>query len=427
MGKLGLILIVLVSCSAQGATYYVDPVNGPIRTIVDGVSRLYAGDTLIVKAGTYSEVLNTNFHTLRSGTSWDNTVNIIGEPGAVWTCGGCQTLVNIATSQVNPVIQYVIFKGFIFDGIRTTFAPLAAGFSDGQHDTANYIRFQDNDIKNLPGGYAAQTYGKGIQFIKNKIHDSFVTGSHNGGTACGQSICWGYPLYWGTADGLIDGNDIYNFPSFALHMYNGAANTVNNNIVRNNKIHDFSTSYWPTPPPGAVAGGDPRGTAIILYSGANNRAYNNIIYNGSQGITVAGTGNQVYNNTIFNMTYGYGCINTESSVNAVIKNNIFKCVQRSVYQAFGTNVIFSKNLCNIAGTGCEFVDDPHFANEGTRDLHLTSASTSAINKAEPLNSVFTTDILGGPRGNTWDIGAYEFSTTASTSSPPQPPQNLKAQ
>ena len=72
---------------AQAATYYVSKDGNdsnpgtqtlPYLTINHGVSRMVAGDTLLVRAGVYAESLVYN---VPSGTSWTNKVRIAAYPG----------------------------------------------------------------------------------------------------------------------------------------------------------------------------------------------------------------------------------------------------------------------------------------------------------------------------------------------------------
>jgi hypothetical protein len=58
-------------------------------------------------------------------------------------------------------------------------------------------------------------------------------------------------------------------------------------IVRNNVIHDFGY-------------GDPRGNGILLASGFCNFAYENVVYNGSSGLTAWGSSDDrgIFNNKI---------------------------------------------------------------------------------------------------------------------------------
>ena len=73
----------ILASRAGANTYYVAtdgtdiPSGGteaqPFRTLNYAAARLYAGDTLLVKPGTYAEALQS---AMRPGTSWDNLVTI---------------------------------------------------------------------------------------------------------------------------------------------------------------------------------------------------------------------------------------------------------------------------------------------------------------------------------------------------------------
>ena len=75
------------------------------------------------------------------------------------------------------------------------------------------------------------------------------------------------------SNNIIDGNEIYNFPSWGIHGYSGYVEKPNSNIIRKNIIHDFGS-------------GDSRSSGILIYVGNGNQVYDNLIYNGSQGIAI---------------------------------------------------------------------------------------------------------------------------------------------
>src|SRR5687768_15280622 len=84
------VLSCLGAVTVQAATYYVattgnDSYPGsqlqPFRTIKKGLSTLTTGDTLYIRAGTYSESISSNVQTIPTGTSWANAPLIAGYPG----------------------------------------------------------------------------------------------------------------------------------------------------------------------------------------------------------------------------------------------------------------------------------------------------------------------------------------------------------
>src|SRR5688500_9858616 len=85
---LGLLALLGPGWRAQGATYCVaargDDANpgtpaSPFRTLAKGVRALKAGDTLVVREGTY--VGSSQLRDVPSGTSWDRPVTIKAHPG----------------------------------------------------------------------------------------------------------------------------------------------------------------------------------------------------------------------------------------------------------------------------------------------------------------------------------------------------------
>ena len=99
--------------------------------------------------------------------------------------------------------------------------------------------------------------------------------------------CYTYPIYHSGSNSLFEGNELYNFPSWGIHVYGGSPDY---NVFRNNTIHDFG---W----------GDSRSSGILIYAGNGNQVYDNLIYNGSQGIATGpgATNTQIYNNNVYNM------------------------------------------------------------------------------------------------------------------------------
>jgi len=144
----------------------------------------------------------------------------------------------------------------------------------------------------------------------------------------------------------------------------------------------------------------------LLGSGSNNIAYNNLIYNSTNGGGIQigqGCNNcSAYSNTIYNLT-GTG-ITTNSSTNSIVKNNIIFSV--------GTNTDFSGS--GTVATN-NLTTDPQFSNPAAGDFHLQSGSPAINQGADISRAIGCTDgstcvdfaATIRPQGPAWDIGAYE--------------------
>ena len=85
---------VLSPSAGNAATYYVEKTGddsnpgteiAPFRTIKHGVTNLSAGDTIYVKAGTYSESILSWKTPIPNGTSWNQPVTVASFPGDIVT------------------------------------------------------------------------------------------------------------------------------------------------------------------------------------------------------------------------------------------------------------------------------------------------------------------------------------------------------
>jgi len=83
-------LMTITPTTSEATTYYVSRTgndsnpgteNSPFRNIKHGVSKLVAGDTLYVKAGTYYESILSWSTKIPNGTSWNNPIIVAANPG----------------------------------------------------------------------------------------------------------------------------------------------------------------------------------------------------------------------------------------------------------------------------------------------------------------------------------------------------------
>jgi nitrous oxidase accessory protein NosD len=104
-----------------------------------------------------------------------------------------------------------------------------------------------------------------------------------------------------------------NLFGYGIHVYDNSTNAAHRNIVRFNKSHHNARN------------------GILIGSGADNIAHNNLVYlNGQRGIQVGFTGavnNKVYNNTVWgNGTSGINAAGIEvrsPASGTIVQNNIF--------------------------------------------------------------------------------------------------------
>lgn len=345
------------------------------RTIASGFTCLLAGDTLYLRGGIYNETIDSNNQTIPTGTSWTDAPVIASYSGETVVMNGSSgnPVVNLAHSY----IKYVVFDGLVIDAINT-------GVGIGTFGLPHHVRFQNVEVKNagahgvhLAGGCGLSSCDTFFEFINVKVHNN------------GHTVDLDHGFYIETSGNLIDKSTIYSNAAFGVHIYNGYGNRASNNILRASVIHGNAT----------ISGGT--GCGIILGSGDNNIAYNNIIRDHPGcGILVgvnSPSNTKVYNNTVYNN--GLEAVDLYSGgSNTSVKNNIF-------YQNGGT--IIDRGASGTIATN-NYASDPSFLNSGSNDFHLQSGS-AAIDAGATLTEV-TTDFDGNvrPQGSAYDIGAYEW-------------------
>jgi parallel beta-helix repeat protein len=283
-------------------------ISSPWLTIKFAVSQLTAGDTLYIRGGTYTgtnNTINSQTGTVPSGTS-TSPVTICGFTGETVILKPDDQVTPIKLTTGGP--HYLTFQDFIIDGSNFTvfvngedLVYLSSGahhnrflnlevksgacngyhfsesggstdyneiiggsshnngtFNGGNSGYGMYISSSYNLIKGVDiygnNGYGIQQYsgaGNGIQnqFIGNKIHGNFVTGTPGvGGTSSyGISVMYG-------SDTLIANNVIYGNQGGIL-VYSGSQGVkVYNNTVVYNVGHagggeyGIQTQFFTTPP-----------------------------------------------------------------------------------------------------------------------------------------------------------------------------------
>lgn len=391
---------------AHAATYYVSKAGSntnscaqaqststPKLTIAGGLSCLVAGDTLLVRAGTYAEGMVNN---VPSGTNMTTGLIRIAnyDREEVWLSG--QPVSGLPFGIFLNETQHHIE----FDGINTT------GII-GLTGTTHHIRVENAEIffDHLTTGAAhATVYSEGSdhEFRNLEVH--------------GKSGAIGIYVHGNGARVLVEGCEIYRVAGTGIQVRQGTAD----NIVRNNVIRDIFTSYFFQAPDARIRG-------IIVGDGASNtQVYNNLIYNidlqngltpsdVSSGIFVyTATNSRIWNNTITNVEL-YGIRIDPGASNTEVKNNIaYGNSGAQQYKDNGSGTTQSNNLFGV---------DPLFV-DAKSNFQLRDGSP-AIDRGTPL---VPSDIakVARPQGSTHDIGAYEASGgQQQASGPPAPPTGVR--
>lgn len=413
------LLLLFVASEGSAATYYAQSGGAnnscsaatnqatPRNSLTNGLACLSGGDTLMLRGGTYNEVVQAN--ALPSGSPGNHTIlrNFPGEHPILRPDHGAND---------NPAILLIWGPDYItVDGINLDLDLVNEWWCGGglclndpnQTCCANYgielreshdIIAQNMEIRNAPTRTTINnwvTYGVGMManedtsnviFQDNYIHDL----CHEGEPEHGQ----GYGFYFKGTDNIARRNRIDRVAGHGFHIYN--QNLVNINML----VYDNVISTI--------------GLSGILFGGSlNGLVYNNTIYDVSYhfsdpfymaGIVVGygGDGSRIINNTVYASAAGVVTVRQGEQTNVTIRNNLG-------YQN-GANII-------TAGPGDTVADNfltgnPLFVNAGAADFHL-SAGSQAINYGIVQSGV-TVDQDGNTRGTgvgtPTAAGVFEFGT-----------------
>jgi hypothetical protein len=412
--------------AAQAATYYVATTgsNGyacaqaqnqstPKQTIQAGVSCLASGDTLIVKAGTYTSNV---------------TGGMIQDPIAGNAATGAYTTIKGDPSGPRPILSMQHDATGTFQiGLYCTNGAAC------HHIQVEYFDMRNGYAGSYLQGTDATGYPHHVNFINNIIHDT----SNEGIEA------------WCSTDGtqggshIIRGNEFYNIgiydPGY-VPGHNTIYSPCSNTLIENNTFHNLihGIGIWKS-----------------NHQMSNVTVKNNVFYNigrmdidrwqiGANGsnaihISVPGVGHIIYNNIIYNSgsaaypTLFKGVrIGTQATIatNVLVANNtIYNLFNASGYaildqvggSTINNNIAYQAALGISGGTqSYNLLTNPSFVDAASANFHLQSGS-AAIDKGLTMPSV-KVDYEGAPRpqGAAYDIGAYEGSGGLA----PAPPKNL---
>ena len=395
------------SASPPAATFYVDNSGSPacsdtagqagseaapFCTLSYASTRMAAGDTMLVKTGTYANpgVL------LQSFAGDANTITTIKNfTGATVTIQGAG--INTGRVRINAS-NYVVFEGFTITLV-------------------NQCLFVDGSTQVTIRSITCHEIGQEAIHILNNSANVTVENSTVYNTGQYLSLN-GEGIYVGTGSGgpldntnnvIIRNNTVHDTTDEGIELKPGTHDcTVEKNTLYN-ILHDSGNTVGSIEINEAVAG---------VQTWASNPAHlirNNIVRNSRTGIRL-GTGSTAYNNLVYALTAGhYGIyVNNNASdayTRTIYHNTLDTTAANAVVVAAGT--ADSKNNIGPSTTNNLATSDTFYVAKAQGNYQLV-VGTAPVNAGLDLTATVPTDIIGVSRilQAPPDLGAYEYEPIA---------------
>jgi hypothetical protein len=473
------LVLVMLPSQAWSDTFYAAPLTStnnincdaarnittPVGGANVGAGCLQSGDTLILLDGDYNECMGNTIPGGLSATQ-PTTVRAANRRGARFTgsvnpCGSTQIRVGNRGSDTSDgdVRHYITIDGIVF-AIRTNEYGGALTAQGGRETVpscpingSHHIVFINNEVygggnsgnvSSFTSGIGQGGNGHSWTIAGNYFHDLGLTGADINQSA------WSYAMYISGGDNLIENNEIARTSGYAFHGFSSAPqctkpNHFDNNIFRNNYIHDTG------------------GAVLLACGGQNNQIYNNIIVRtgiggqmnwangsnwggirlGTNGCAGPANGNLVYNNTVLytRVKAASPCVIVSWAGGASVSGNVVKnnicwgnrrcaddyCASSSADDGIDNNAsgsgttILDHNLATGPG-GAVYLNPLFVTDIPDRDLDAAprirpedfklQSGSPALGIGADVSSVVATDFAGTPRpqpvGSSPDLGAWEM-------------------
>jgi hypothetical protein len=361
--------VLLVGQLAGAATYYVatngsdsnaGTLTAPFLTLQQGVNRAVAGDTVIVRDGTYGHV---NSVTGGDGSSNEYT------PVVLYNSGTAQAWITIKAEHKGAAVldcemlcdayinlynaSYIVIQDLV----------ITRGYKEAIHsnDSAHHITLRGNQFEYIANRSTSTTLGLDGLYTNPNCHDFIIDGNafHDIGRT---DVNWlDHGLYLHGSNFTVINNIFYNIPhGWSIQTADGLSNV----LIANN------TFAFPN-------GGGQDGQIMLWNTQSNLTIRDNIFYN----------------------PQNYAITRYTSSISSCsIDHNL-------VYGASGM-MADSAGCSGTNQTGA----NPQFVNASTApfDFHV-QAGGPGIDTGMNLSAVATDfDLNPRPLGSSADIGAYEY-------------------
>ena len=325
-------LIMIMQTAVFGSTYYLSTIgsnvnNGskeaPFGTINYAASALKAGDTLLIRAGTYYPTEPVRPGPKNGANSESERITVKAYPGEeVWIDGS-----NLPSDTVDAIISIDNYRSFItIDGLKIK--------NNTEIDTS---------IDNRGKGISVHYYSTNAI-----IRNCYITNTGSSGIKLSS-----------TSNCIIENNEIYQCCRRGVDESMSVI-TSNNIIIRNNEVHEGGG-------PNQYAGGEINGIGIDIKNGCTNiNVYgNHVHHNLTNGIYVDALGYtdnlQIYNNYIHdNESHGLK-LGNETDIGYIHNSNVYNniIVRNMVGITVGQDHMPPNNLKHINIVNNVLIDNEH--------------------------------------------------------------------